>query len=480
MADKEVWLALGLGLPLLLLAWVYYYSLSLQKSRSQGGVTCKVPPGKFWQLPILGESIPFITCSSTKDFMRPRLNKYGRVFRTHLLGGPAICVTSVDSTKFVLQSPSLFKGSHTAAVLSLFGTKGIHTVEGEVHARYRKIVRSTITSAALKSFAAHVDQLAKQFSKGKTDQAVIQGHSEYLRYTLGVAMLVCCDHVKLETDDFLKDFLAMEEGFIGFPINLPGTKYSKALKAREKIQEFLRQQIQIRRQEKGSVVHNDLLDSFLNFQGPDGSKLTEDQVIDNLQFVLLGGHETTSNIMSWTYRNLLLHPKILELVKAENDALAQSRKHVDDPISVEELKELPLSTKFIQETMRMTSTVDFVWREAKEDVIYDGMLFPKGWRVFTWFTISHFDPENHANPNEFNPWRFETQPKANTWTPFGNGYRICPGMDLAMAEMLIFLHRFLTTYDFEATGDLHNIKQWPMPHMVDGLPLRISKRNGKA
>lgn len=87
------------------------------------------------------------------------------------------------------------------------------------------------------------------------------------------------------------------------------------VQAREKIQEFLRQQIQIRRQEKGSVVHNDLLDSFLNFQGPDGSKLTEDQVIDNLQFVLLGGHETTSNIMSWTYRNLLLHPKILELVK---------------------------------------------------------------------------------------------------------------------------------------------------------------------
>lgn len=31
--------------------------------------------------------------------------------------------------------------------------------------------------------------------------------------------------------------------------------------------------------------------------------------------------------------------------QAENDALAQSRKHVDDPISVEELKELPLSTK---------------------------------------------------------------------------------------------------------------------------------------
>lgn len=51
-----------------------------------------------------------------------------------------------------------------------------------------------------------------------------------MQYTLGVAMLVCCDHVKLETDDFLKDFLAMEEGFIGFPINLPGTKYSKALK----------------------------------------------------------------------------------------------------------------------------------------------------------------------------------------------------------------------------------------------------------
>eukprot|EP00246_Nothoceros_aenigmaticus_P011063 TRINITY_DN2850_c0_g1_i4.p2 TRINITY_DN2850_c0_g1~~TRINITY_DN2850_c0_g1_i4.p2 ORF type:complete len:136 (+),score=16.22 TRINITY_DN2850_c0_g1_i4:50-457(+) len=113
-------------------------------------------------------------------------------------------------------------------------------------------------------------------------------------------------------------------------------------------------------------------------------------------------------------------------------------------------------------------------------VMCTGMLFPKGWTIAVWFRYFHLDPEVYANPLEFRLDRFETQPKPNTDTPFGNGNRVCPGKELAMAEMLIFMHRFLVTYDFEATGDLRTEQYWTMPHPKDGLPLKITKRaNGE-
>lgn len=41
----------------------------------------------------------------------------------------------------------------------------------------------------------------------------------------------------------------------------------------------------------------------------------------------------------------------------------------------------------------------------------------------------------------------QVQPKVNTFNPFGNGPRACPGAELAKLEILIFLHRFVTTYE---------------------------------
>ena len=38
--------------------------------------------------------------------------------------------------------------------------------------------------------------------------------------------------------------------------------------------------------------------------------------------------------------------------------------------------------------------------------------------------------------------------KANSFLPFGMGGRTCLGLNMAKAMMVVFLHRFITTYRF--------------------------------
>lgn len=69
--DMELWLAVGFVIPMFLLVWMYLYSKS-QQGVEVGGA--KVPPGKFWQLPFVGESIQFVN-GSADDFMLPHISK---------------------------------------------------------------------------------------------------------------------------------------------------------------------------------------------------------------------------------------------------------------------------------------------------------------------------------------------------------------------------------------------------------------------
>ena len=94
----------------------------------------------------------------------------------------------------------------------------------------------------------------------------------------------------------------------------------------------------------------------------------------------------------------------------------------------------------IDEMLRRTSISFSVFREAKEDVNINGQFFnhlyifklyhpffilwllkeiyllvgylvPKGWKVLVWNRGVHMDPETYANPKEFDPSRWDVNPK---------------------------------------------------------------------
>ncbi len=62
---------------------------------------------------------------------------------------------------------------------------------------------------------------------------------------------------------------------------------------------------------------------------------------------------------------------------------------------------------------------------------------------------SHMSPTFFPNPKSFNPSRFEGQgPQPFTYVPFGGGPHMCPGIDFARTQMVVFLHYLVLNYEW--------------------------------
>lgn len=111
-------------------------------------------------------------------------------------------------------------------------------------------------------------------------------------------------------------------------------------------------------------------------------------------------------------------------------------------------KSMPFTTRVIKETLRSASILSFTFREAVEDIEFEGYFIPKGWKVLPLFRTIHHSPDFYPRPEKFDPSRFEAPPRPHTFMPFGNGVHSCPGSELAKLEMLILLHHLTLTYRY--------------------------------
>lgn len=61
---------------------------------------------------------------------------------------------------------------------------------------------------------------------------------------------------------------------------------------------------------------------------------------------------------------------------------------------------------------------------------------------------------------------------SNTFSPFGGGQRLCPGLELARLEISIFLHHLVTSYRWAAEKD--EIVYFPTVKMRGKLPIKVT------
>jgi cytochrome P450 len=81
---------------------------------------------------------------------------------------------------------------------------------------------------------------------------------------------------------------------------------------------------------------------------------------------------------------------------------------------------------------------------------------PAGTIIVLFYYGLHRDAKHWTDPEEFRPERFLRKnfdkEKSKAYFPFGSGPRLCIGNNFAMAEMAIFLQRFLPRFKVSPTG----------------------------
>src|SRR3954447_21842286 len=127
--------------------------------------------------------------------------------------------------------------------------------------------------------------------------------------------------------------------------------------------------------------------------------LREDEVRAEAMTLLLAGHETTANALTWCWHLLSQHPEAADQLRRE--VAGTDPRYADLP-------SLPFATACIAETMRLYPPAWILEREVTEELVLDGYTIGKGAIVVASQYALHRDPRWWRDPEVFDPSRWIT------------------------------------------------------------------------
>jgi cytochrome P450 len=182
---------------------------------------------------------------------------------------------------------------------------------------------------------------------------------------------------------------------------------------------------------------SDLLDLLLA-AGQDEQPLSREEIQNEVMTLVLAGHETTANTLTWALMLLSQYPAARERLAAEVDELVGDR----DP-DASDVDALPWTQAVVNETMRLYPPAWTVERDAAEDDDIAGVRVVAGNTIAISPYLLHRNPEFWPNPEGFDPRRFLPENRSDrpryAFMPFGGGRRICVGAGLAQLEATLAL-----------------------------------------
>ena len=223
---------------------------------------------------------------------------------------------------------------------------------------------------------------------------------------------------------------------------------------------------------------HDLLQTLMDARYTDGEGMSDELILSESMQLLVAGHETSSNALSWLLYLLSSRPDCLERVRQEfDDVLGDAALgHADVPKFV-------FATQVIQEALRLYPPFWMVDREAIADDRVGDVVIPAGSMVIVHVYGAHHAPKHWPNPEAFDMDRFlkgnEKLRAPFTYLPFGGGPRGCIGNNYAMLQILMILSDLLRKYDFQIEPG-QTIEARPMVILRPKHGIRMSFTNASA
>ena len=191
---------------------------------------------------------------------------------------------------------------------------------------------------------------------------------------------------------------------------------------------------------RNEIKRDDLLGLLLEAETKDGEKLTPAEVSDETLTLILSGHETTANVLTWAFSYLSEHPQYWVPLAAEAEVVFKHQGADDFALQI---FSAPIVSTIFSEVLRLCPPVWVAPRRAINDVELGGIKVPRGAHVLMSQYVTHRDPRYFDNPDEFRPERwqkdFEKSLPRGAYFPFGAGTRKCLGDQFALLEGRIII-----------------------------------------
>jgi cytochrome P450 len=386
--------------------------------------------------------------------------QYGDTFKFYIGGlKEAIVTTNPDVIQHVLKTnwENYQKSDIQVKRMGHFLGKGLLTNHGEAWRTQRRLIQKGFDRKQLEALSAimqdSLNESLKLFEKqiriGPVD---IYPHLMKMTFSM-VARSLFGAKLKEEDIDLVSHTICTVQEFIVRqtlqPYMNPWFEASGTLRKHEEMRaradSILMAYIKQRRhQEPG----HDLLQALMDARYSDGEGMSDELVLSESMQLLVAGHETSSNALSWLFYLLSTRPDCLEKVREEFDSIVG-----DAPLSYNDVPRFEFTTQVISEALRLYPPFWMIDRMAVADDQAGDVAIPRGSTVIVFVHGAHHAPKYWENPESFDPERFT---KANeklqppfTYLPFGGGPRGCIGGNYAMLQILMILSMLLRRYDFQ-------------------------------
>lgn len=369
----------------------------------------------------------------------------------YLANTPAIAAAIM-----VEQGASVERSSIDRSLLLTLLGDGLLTSREPKHRRQRKLMAPAFSHKQVQSYGAMMAEAAERLQAAWSEGTRLNLQSAMTALTLEIVVRalfgtdVSGDVVLVK--DNLRFTLTYLSRWIGSTVPLPLSwplhrRYHRAVRQLDTVAQRIITERHQKQEDRG-----DLLSMLLKAQDEDdGTFMTDAELRDEIRTILLAGHETTTNTLTWAWYLLMQHPAWYERLCAEVDSVLQGRSP-----GVEDLPKLPLTQNILKETLRLYPPASLLNREIIKPIEVEGRTLQPGMTIFVSLYVLHHQPDSFPEPETFNPDRFANDAE-KSWPrmasmPFAGGTHICIGNHFAQLEGALILATLAQRVRF-ARGD---------------------------
>jgi len=376
--------------------------------------------------------------------------------------GPNYLVLHAEGVKALLTSGATTRhplytkeGTRLFEVTGRVYRQGLFTTEGDAHLLCRKRMQPAFHPEALDAYEVGIVRAcARRLDEWKDlpEEHRMRNIKQEMR-TLAldiVAETIFGSDLRNSMDAYAQRFFEAEQWMLevlSSPMVLPEwfpTRGNRGLKVCARELDAIAASVVARRRQVLPQGQDTLLGQILGTEA--GREMTDEQLRDEVETLIVGAVETTAAALSWALYLLFLpdHQGVQTRLYEEVDTLLSGRVP-----GAGDLKKLSLTRMVVSETLRLYPPVWGISRKARETHQLGGALLPKGTEMIVCPYLLHRQPEYWERPDEFDPDRFSSPPLKYTYLPFGAGTHKCIGEDFALRVGIYWLALLAQRYRFD-------------------------------
>ncbi|KAJ1307552.1 hypothetical protein OPQ81_001649 [Rhizoctonia solani] len=395
-----------------------------------------LPPLVFHWIPIIGSAIAY--GDDPLAFFFSCREKYGDLFTFVLLGRKMTVALGPKGSNFILGgklSQVSAEEAYTHLTTPVFGKDVVYDVPNHVLMEQKKFVKFGLTT---ENFRAYVDMIVDETTNNLIRKELSpencprdsQGWGCFHAFKKLAELTILTASRTLQGKEvrsnldksFAELYQDLDGGFTPinflFP-NLPLPSYWRRDRAQKKMSDFYVNIIEKRKTQSQGDEH-DMIAALMNQSYKDGRALSDREVAHIMIALLMAGQHTSSATSSWALLHLADCPEVTEKLYEEQVKVFGNPDGSMRPLNYEELKDLPILSAVIRETLRMHPPIHSIMRKCISDMVVPASLaaptgkanegrtyvVPKGHYLLASPAVAQVDPRVWRDANKWDPLRW--------------------------------------------------------------------------